>query len=200
MNRKQKKDVVILGAGGHAHVVADIVTAMGNSVLAFLDDNVNARDRSGSIRDYKQYDKAEFIIGIGDANAREKLSKELSVQWFTAVHPSAIISKSAKIGAGTVVMPNAVINSNACIGNHCIINSGSVVEHDNEIGDFTHIAVGAKIGGTVTIGEKVWIGIGATVTNNVAICNNCIVGAGAVVIGNIDVCGTYVGVPSRRIK
>lgn len=196
----QKKDVVILGAGGHAQVIADIVTAMGHSVLAFLDDNVNAQDRSGNIRDYKKYNNAEFIIGIGDANTREKLSNELPVKWFTALHPSAVISISSIIGEGTVVMPNAVINSNACIGSHCIINSGAIVEHDNIIGDFTHVSIGAKLGGTVIVGKKAWIGIGATVTNNVSICNNCMVGAGAVVIRNIDECGTYVGVPSRRIK
>lgn len=192
------KDVVILGAGGHAHVVADVVKAQGNRVVAFLDDDSTLKDCSGPLADYVKYN-CEFIIGIGSEYVKEELSG-LNVRWHTAIHPSAIISDSAIIGEGTVVMPNAVINARSKVGNHCVINTGAIVEHDNVIGDLTHISVGAKTGGTVHIGRASWIGIGATVKNNINICDNTIVGAGGVVVKNIEEPGVYFGVPAKLME
>lgn len=199
-NTHNKKNVVILGAGGHANVIADIISAMGEKVVAFLDDDQQNNERSGSISDYVKFKNAEFIIGIGNADIRESLANSLNVKWFTAIHPSAIISPSAVLGKGTVVMPNAVINARAVIGNHCIINTGAIVEHDNIISDYVHISVGAKLGGTVTIGKKTWIGIGSTVKNNVNIFSDCMIGAGATVVDDISTKGTYVGIPARKLK
>ena len=49
------KKIVIFGAGGHAHVIADIVEAEGNKVVAFLDEDLNKEDCSGPTSDYKKY-------------------------------------------------------------------------------------------------------------------------------------------------
>lgn len=193
------KKVVILGSGGHAHVIADIVKAEGNSVVAFLDDDLKQPDCVGKLSDYKKYLDCEFIIGIGDENVREELS-HLSLKWHTAIHPSAIVSDSAKIGEGTVVMANAVINCRTIIGNHSIINSGSIVEHDNCVGNYVHISPKVALGGNVTIADKTWIGIGSTVINNVSICSNVMIGAGAVVVDNIKKAGTYFGIPAKLQK
>ena len=191
------KNIVILGAGGHAHVIADIVKAEGNRVVAFLDDDSSQKDCSGPISNYVKYLDCEFVIGIGNNDVREKISC-LNLKWHTAKHPSAIISESAQIGEGSVVMPNAVINARARVGSHCIINTSSIIEHDCRIGDFTHVSVGANLGGTVLIGSKTWIGIGSTIKNNCSIISNIIVGAGAVVVNDLNERGTYTGVPAKK--
>ena len=193
------KDIVILGAGGHAHVIADIIKAEGNRVIAFLDDDLSQKDCAGPISTFVKFQNCEFVIGIGNTEVRKRISK-LNLNWHTAVHPTAVISDSSIIGEGTVVMPNVVINARTIIGNHCIINTGSIVEHDNNIGDYTHISVGANLGGTVSIGNSCWIGIGATLKNDINVCDNVILGAGSVVIDNIVNSGTYVGVPARIIR
>jgi sugar O-acyltransferase (sialic acid O-acetyltransferase NeuD family) len=193
------KNVVILGAGGHAHVVADIIRAEGNSVVAFLDDDSSQEDCAGPISDYSKYNDCWFVISIVNADVREKLS-QLNLKWHTAIHPSSVISPSVVIKEGTVVMPKVVINARTKIGKHCIINTGAIVEHDNTIGNFSHISVRANLGGTTTIGKKVWIGIGSTIKNNINICDGTIVGAGAVVVKDIYERGTYVGVPAKMLK
>lgn len=192
------KFVVIFGAGGHAHVVADIIRAQGNEVIAFLDDDTSKDDCNGPISDYSKYKNCEFIIGIGNTNIREKISK-LKLKWHTAIHPSAIISSSTFIGEGTVIMPNAVINARSIVGKHCIINTGAIVEHDNNIGDYSHISVGANLGGTVSIGQKSWIGIGSTIKNNCYITSNVIIGAGATVVSDINEEGKYIGIPAKKL-
>lgn len=199
------KSVVIIGAGGHGKVIADIVLNSGDFVTGFLDDGYKEKSICGfpvlgRISDYVKYkDDSMFVVAIGNAKIREKIVLGLpDVNWYTAIHPTAVISKiSTNIGCGTVIMANAVVNPGASIGRHCIINTSSVVEHDNIIEDYVHISVGAKIAGTVHIGKRTWIGIGATVKNNISICNDCMIGASGVVVKDILKSGTYIGVPVK---
>ncbi len=200
------KKVVIIGAGGHAKVVADIIQKSGDHIVGFLEANHKRSEFLslpilGEDTDFRKYKENYFIIAIGSAKAREAISERMQgVKWYTAIHPSAVISSiNTSIGEGSVIMPNAVINPNSIIGKHCIINSSALVEHDNSIGDFVHISVGAKCAGTVTVGNKTWIGAGATVSNDVKICEECMIGAGAVVVKSIEQKGTYVGVPAKKM-
>lgn len=200
------KNVIIIGAGGHARVIADIVRCRGDCLLGFLDDRategVGEIPVLGTVKDYVNYPDAHFIIGIGNAAVRRRVAEEMNgVQWYTAIHPAAVVSDmNVSIAPGTAVMAGAVINPGAAIGAHCIINTAAVVEHDNIIGDYAHISVGAKLAGTVTVGPDTWVGIGAVVSNNLSICGGSFIGAGAVVVKSVTEPGTYVGVPARRIK
>lgn len=201
------KDVVIIGTGGHAKVIADIVLCAGDNLVGFLTSD---RDKDafvgkpilGGDVDYVKYEDSYFVIAIGNPNVRERISNFMTgVKWYTAIHPSSTISTmSTCIGEGTVVMANAVINPYSQIGNHCIINTNATVEHDNVIEDFAHISVGTKLAGTVRIGKRTWVGVGATISNGINVCEDCMIGAGAVVVKNIEESGTYVGVPARKIK
>lgn len=205
------KNVIIIGAGGHAKVIADIIEKSGDEIVGFLDDNKELG--TTVINNYKiigdlnnRFTMAvtkkdvEFIIAIGDNRKREEISHSPNLKFYTAIHPSAQIGLDVEIQEGTVVMANSCINSSAKIGKHCIINTGSIIEHDNIIEDCVHISPNAALGGTVKIGENTHVGIGSIVKNNITICQNCIIGAGAVVVKDILEEGTYVGVPVNRIK
>lgn len=202
------EQVIVIGASGHGKVVADIVRRSGDTLLGFLDDNETLPPEIagipvlGKVADYTKYPSVSFVIGLGNSAVREKIARQLSdVRWYTAIHPSAVISAlDTKIGVGSVIMANAVINPSAYVGEHSIINTAAVVEHDNHIGSFAHISVGAKLGGTVSVGNHTWVGIGAAISNNMSICDHCTIGAGAVVIRDIKESGTYVGIPARKIK
>lgn len=204
------KKVVIIGAGGHAKVIADIIEKLGDEIIGFLDDKIEKN--TIIIKDYKvigdlnnRFTLAiansdyEFITAIGDNKKREEISKSPNLKFYTAIHPSAQIGLDVKIEEGTAIMANVCINSSARIGKHCIINTGAIIEHDNIIENFVHISPNSALGGTVRIGENTHIGIGSVVKNNITICKNCTVGAGAVVVKNIIEEGTYIGVPARGI-
>ena len=201
------KDVIIIGTGGHAKVLADIVLRAGDGVLGFLTaerGRTTFLDRPvlGLDTDIEKYREHYLLIAVGDPNVRERLAGAAAgVRWYTAIHPAAVVSPmGTDVGEGSVIMANATVNPCARIGRHCIVNSGATVEHDNVIRDFAHISVGAKLSGNVEIGERTWVGAGATVSNGLRICRDCMIGAGAVVIRDITVPGTYVGVPARKIK
>ena len=209
------KNLVIIGSGGHAKVIADIILKRKEilkedlNIVGFLDDNfqnlkykeifnIPILGNTGLIEKFKNKDY-EYIIGVGNNIVREKIAKKyIDLKYYIAIHPNAIIGNEVIIKEGTVIMANTVINSGSIIGKHSIINSNATIEHDNSIGDFVHISVGAKLAGTVNIGKKTWIGIGASISNNISICESCMVGAGAVVVKNIKEVGTYIGVPARR--
>ena len=193
------KHLVVIGAGGHGKVVADIARMVGYLEVTFLDDS-GCPAAEGRVLDYVRYlGTADFIVAIGNSAVRQKITEELSnggAHLVSLVHPRAAVSDSAKIGRGTVVMAGAVINADAVIGDGVIVNTCASVDHDCCVSDYVHIAVGAHICGTVTIGIHTWIGAGATVINNVNICGSCMIGAGAVVVKDIKKSGTYMGVPA----
>lgn len=202
------KNVVIIGAGGHAKVIADIITKSNDNVIGFLDDNLDIQNKTiylnktvlGTTKDIDKYKEYYFIIGIGNNNIRENIANNHDLKWYTAIHPNAIIANEVSIEEGSVVMAGSIINTGTKIGKHCIINTKSSLDHDNIIENYVHISPGATLAGTVHIKEKTWICAGATIINNITIAKNNIIGAGSVVIKDInEENGTYVGVPARRV-
>ena len=197
---------ILIGGSGHAKVIMDCIRASGGEIAGILDDGLAAGSQVlgvpvlGKTAEYEAYLSHPFVIAIGSNPVRRRIAERMTVRWGTVVHPSAVVSPHAILGAGTVVMPGAVVNAGAVVGNHCIINSGAVVEHDNTLADFVHISPNAALGGTVTVGAESHIGIGACVRNNVNICGGCTIGAGAAVVKNITEPGVYAGVPARKIK
>jgi sugar O-acyltransferase (sialic acid O-acetyltransferase NeuD family) len=198
--------LVIVGAGGHGKVVADIALKNGYTDIRFVDDNSVGDCMGfpiiGKCCDLENLSEecTEFVIGIGNNAIRKLIAEKYELNWATLIHPSAQIGFNVEIGKGTVVMANTAINTCSKIGEHCIINTGSIVEHDCVLENYTHVSPNAALGGTVHVGSLTHVGIGATVKNNIEIYSECTIGAGAVVIRNINVSGTYVGVPANNIK
>ena len=202
------KSVVIIGASGHGKVIADIIVNSGDKVLGFLDDADDVQGKKiigfpvlGKIADYDNYRDCEFVIAIGNPYIREKISNELPVKWYTAIHPTAVISSlDVEIGEGTVIMANAVVNPSARIGKHCIINTGAIVEHDNILEDYVHLSPNVTLAGIVKVGKSTHIGAGSCTKQVINIASDCVIGAGSVIVKDITESGTYVGVPARKIK
>ena len=202
----RNESLIIIGAGGHGKVVADIAKKTKlYKHIAFLDENLNKAVPGykwlGKPEEYRKWAKhSDFFVAIGDGQGRYKIQKELEgeVILATLIHPSAVIAEDVKIGNGTVIMANAVVNSGSVLGCGVIINTASTVDHDCKIGNYVHIAPGCHICGTVSVGTGTWIGVGACVINGITICGECTIGAGAAVICDITENGTYVGIPAKK--
>lgn len=203
MHKKNK--LVIIGAGGHGKVCAEIASLNGFRHIVFLDD---APEKSavtaGKTSDFTKYIEDHcFFVALGSNQLREEFAEKIvraGGELVSLIHPLSAVSPSAVIHPGAVVMAGAVINACAEIGKCAIVNTASSLDHDNVLSDYAHIGVGAHLAGTVHVGERAFIGAGATIINNISVCNDCVVGAGATVIRNISQPGTYVGVPAKRIK
>lgn len=160
-------NLLIIGAGGHGHVVKEIAEDTNNfDKIDFVDDN--CPDAVGKIEDLHKlhdlYDSA--FVSIGNNKFREELiSKLIEIGYNipTLIHPTAYVSKSCKIGSGTVIEQRAVINANATIGNGCIISVNAVVDHDTLIGNVVHINAGAIVMSGVNVDNYVKIDAGQVV-------------------------------------
>ena len=200
-----RKKLVILGAGGHGRVCAEIASMTGYEEIIFLDDGAPSDAIvSGKISELEKYvADHDVFVAVGNNGVRRALfgrAEAAGADLATLIHPSAVVSPSAVIGRGTVIVAGAVVNCGAKIGDGVIVNTCASVDHDCIIGDFTHIAVGAHVAGISNIGEGCFFGAGSAVIQCVTVCAECVIGAGAAVVGDITERGTYVGVPARRIR
>ena len=205
--------MVVIGAGGHGRVCADIAEAAGYVMVGFADEShelgalINGfqvvANTFDDIKEHCQPGVRQFFVGISDNGLRERiynLAVELGYDLPTIIHPTAVISRHAIIGAGSVIMPGVVVNANAVIGKACILSTGCIVDFDCEIGDCVQVSPHAAVTGNVRIGAKSFIGTGASIIPGVQIGKNCLVGAGAAVTKNIEDGGRVAGVPGKPIR
>lgn len=201
--------LAIIGASGHGKVIADIALACGISDIVFYDDcwqelgEHYGHSVVGSVDDAIKNSATKHyavIVAIGNAKTRAAIQEQLHSVAPALVHPSAVVSSTARLGKGTVVMPNAVVNADTVIGDGVIINSGAVVEHDCIVGDYSHICPNAALAGGVTVSFHSWIGIGSSVIQLVSIGADVTVGAGSVIIRDIPDGHTVVGNPAKLLK
>ena len=192
----------LIGAGGHAKVIADILIQCGRPPVAFLDDAPQHNQLLG-IAVIKGLELPEpdsaVIVAVGDNATRERIAQRYE-RFGVAIHPSAIVGRDAEIGPGSVVMAGAVINAGARVGSHCIVNTGAIVDHDCLISDFAHIAPGAMLGGNVRVGRGSMVGLGAKVIHGRGIGDHTIVGAGSTVVRDLPPCVVAVGSPARAVR
>lgn len=204
------RGLLILGAGGHGKVCADIAKAMGCwERIAFLDDAkagecVLGIPVLGAFDQLETYATAysDAFVAIGQAATRlQWLDKLEGLGYYIATlqHPAAQLGSGVIVAAGTVLMAGTVINASTCLGRGCIVNTCASVDHDCTLEEGVHISVGAHIAGSVRIDARTWVGIGACVSNSLSLCPDCMIGAGAAVVKDITVPGTYVGVPAKAL-
>ena len=201
------KEVIVIGAGGHAKVVISSLLACGYSVAAILDDDTEKIGKdlmgkaiAGPVDKYLSGSKARAILAVGSNRTRMKLALRYNdVEWASVVHDQAYVHPTAQLGSGTVVFAGAVIQPEVRIGSHVIVNTGATIDHDCVIEDYCHIAPGAHLAGDVTIGQGSLIGVGCGVNPGLTIGSWVTTGAGAAVISNLQDNITAVGIPATRL-
>ncbi len=206
--------IFIIGAGGQARIVYEILSYDRNlEVVAFVDNVVHGNDEHimgipvlgdhSVIPGLVKKGVTGAIIAVGDNKIRaehfEKL-KGMGLEPMNAIHPSSIIAPSAKLGSGVTIAMGAIVSTGARIGNNVIINTGASVDHENEIEEHASIGPRCAIAGRVTIKKGAYIGIGSVVKEYLTIGENTIIGAGSVVLEDMPDNVVAVGTPAKVIK
>lgn len=209
------KRVAIIGAGGHARVVLDILQAMqaGGSSLGFA-GFIDTRPGVGVIGSDDDLPRLKaagtvdaFIVGIGSVRGGERLRQrvyeralEAGLDAFTACHPRAILADGVSLETGAAVMAGAILNPGVRVAQNAIINTGAIVDHDGQIHAHAHIAPGVVTSGDVTVGERTLVGTGACVRQGISIGADATVGAGAVVVSDVASGSVVAGNPARTLS
>lgn len=205
----ERKELILVGGGGHCKSVIEVAESAGYSILGILDmpeevgKTVLGYKVVGTDDDIPQFvGKAEFVITVGfikNPAIRIRIFdkiKSAGGRLATIVASTARVSKYAEVGEGTVVMHQAFVNAGAKIGCNCIINTFSNIEHDAQVGDQCHISTGTMVNGDCKIGERVFIGSQSVLANGITVGDDIIVGAGSLVRKSISTKGIYSGNPA----
>lgn len=198
---------VIIGAGGHAKAIVDILR---------LDPHVElvgciGHDRAATVLGLPVLGGDELLpellkqgirhafVAIGNNARRHALAKHaeaLGFELVNAISPRAYLASGVTLGTGVAIMPGCVIQPDNRIGSYSIINTGATVDHDGNIGIACHIAPGCHLSGNVTVGDESFLGTGTSVIDGMRIGEGCMIGAGAAVIRPIPSFSLAVGVPA----
>lgn len=201
--------LLLLGAGGHSKVVAEIaIQDRGFELVGLIDrhaigtilNGVKVVGNDNSLASFFKDGIRHVHVAIGNNAARAGLAEmalSLNFCLATLVSPAATVSPSVHLGQGVVIMGGAVLNAEASIGELTIVNTGSNIDHDCQIGRAVHIAPGCTLAGNVTVGDRTFVGAGATIIPGVTLGHDVIVGAGACVIKDVPSGQKVVGVPAR---
>lgn len=204
--------VIIIGSGGHARVLLEILRMQKRRVLGFIDNDSSKKAVNGlpilgddySITAYEP-GSVKLVNGIGsvgDNSLRKKIYsyyKSLGYEFLSVIHPTAFVSESAVLAEGVQLMAGCIVQTDSKIGCNTLVNTKASIDHDCIIGSHVHIAPGCTLSGNVTVSDDVHLGTAAAVIQNIFIARHCLIGAGAVVAADITEENIkVVGVPAKR--
>ena len=207
--------LLILGAGDLGRELFGWITADARhgrdwEVAGFLDDNCRALDAHshyptrvvGSIADYVPQPGDKLVMAISNPATKLKLAADLEsrgAEFFSYIHPTAVVSRFVFWGRGCVVCPQCVVSCDARIGHFVTVNTMTSIGHDTHIGDGCTINANCDLTGHVRVGEGVYFGSSACVVPHVQIGDYAKIGAGSTVIRRVQPHTTVMGPTAKRI-
>lgn len=206
------KPVIIVGNGGHARVLIEILLMKKKQILGYTapteEQNPYHIAYLGTDEMILQYEpeRIELVNAIGSIFTTKMRAniftffKLKGYRFCTIIHPSAIVSNTAVLGEGVQIMAGAIIQPFVRIGDNTIINTSASIDHDCYIGDHCHIAPGCVLSGSVTVGKGTHIGTGTNIIQNIKIGKNVIIGAGSLVLRNIYDDKKVYGSPAKEVS
>ncbi len=207
------KKLIIIGGGGHARVLIDLIKISGQfEIIGVLDSKTELDSPDPGISVLGNDDllpelysegikNACIAIGSIKENSKRRILYEKVKQLGFAVpflvHPGAIVSENVKLSEAIQIMAGAIIQAGTKIGENTIINTGAIVDHDCKIGRHVHVGPGVVMSGGVTVNDDSFIGAGSTIIQGIKIGKGVTIAAGSVVVRDVSDGYMVKGVPAR---
>lgn len=212
--------LIILGSVGNCLDIVEAAQALKLSsheyefeLMGFLDDNpschgmlIHGLPVLGPLSDAKSKIGIKFINGIGSPSSftqKEHIINKTGLcldDFVSIIHPSAVVSTSAKIGLGTVILGNVTIGANVEIGSHTMILPNCIIGHDCVIGNYGTMGGGVILSGAITVGQNCYLGAGSVVREGLKIGEAALLGMGAVLVQDMPEFSVYVGNPAKLLR
>lgn len=212
MSRSKRRNLVIVGASGHASdvlgLVEDLITdGCPWHVVGLIADAPPPRpERFAGRAEYLGgiellgRMRAAVVLAAGYPAPRKKLYERVAPfgrEFATLIHPDSRIGRGCEVEEGVVVLGGARISASVRLGAHCYIGYLAGVGHDTVVGRFASVMPAAVISGDVALGEGALVGTNATVLEKIRVAAWARVGAGAVVTRAVAPGATVAEIPAR---
>ena len=207
------KEIYIIGAGTYGEAMFELAEACGYNVVGFYDEDdsiINTKVMDVQVLgkfselESSQISGINFIVAIGNNKIRHDIMENINIRGGltpTLIHPTAQISKTAKIGKGVYIQMGAVIWTKAELGDYVIISPNTVIAHHTKIGHSTLVSTLSAVGAGIDIGQYCFFGIGSIVITGVkSVGKNVMLGAGTTVTKDVGDNVLLVGSPARVIR
>jgi len=204
--------VIVIGAGGHAKVVIELIREVGDyDVVSIVDADPRPRHMLGAavvgddsvLPRLRREGIGHVFVAVGDNRRRVEIARRVEAQGFrliNAISRRAAVSPSVQLGSGVAVMAGAVINAETRIGDLVVVNTNAGVDHDCTLGEGAHIGPGSALAGRVDVGRLAFLGVGTRAIPGVSIGENAVIGAGACVVCDIPPNVLAYGAPAKVIR
>src|SRR4051812_3363339 len=131
--------VIIIGAGGHAREVAEILRHQasvggGPQVVGFVVDDPENHPREVAglpvLGSWSWFNGAgreglAVICAVGSPQLRRRIAERaasVGLKFASAVSPLAYLSPEAQLGAGVMIFPHCFVSAGSLIGEHAVVN------------------------------------------------------------------------------
>jgi sugar O-acyltransferase (sialic acid O-acetyltransferase NeuD family) len=196
------KNVIIIGAGGHAAEIDEYILFSQKvtgkkelNIIGFLDDDPlsysgynHSAPFIGTIKDHKIITGQYYIIGIANLKFRkifvDKFLEE-GGEFISFIHCNAYVSASATIGVGTIIAPFVNIGPKVKVGDYTLINSRCSLGHNTVVGNCNFISPNVCFSGFTKVGNENLFGINSATIPKISIGNRNKIAAGMVLDHNI---------------
>lgn len=209
------KEIYVLGVGGSTPVFIDLAEDCGYKIAGLYHYN---SDRTGgyehgypilgSFDDLYQSDirGTMFLLSQGDMKIREEITgKILKLGGIipTIIHPTAVISKYAKIsGEGAVIGASCIVQADAEIKAGAVLWDMALICHQTTIGNYCFVGPKALVGAHITVEDFAFIGQDALLVSGKVgtMGTSSLLGAGSVLTKELPANVVAVGNPARVVK
>ena len=203
--------ILIVGAGGFGREVLqwvrDAWPAAAGMVAGFLSADAGILDGHdcgiGIVSDPERFTPLPgdgLLLGIGISGVRRRVAESLlrrGATFLTLAHPTAIVARTAVIGAGAILCPYAVVSAAARVGPCALVNYHASLAHDARAGAYAVLSPYAALGGGACVGEDAFLGLHAAVGPGRRVGDRSKVSANSCALADVPADSLAYGVPGR---
>lgn len=193
------KNIIIIGTGAvSSELTMYLKDIPGVSLKGYLEYEYNIEKYYnvyhyempvlGDLDTYQPCKNDYFLVGVSNIEFRKKViatMKAKGAQFYTLIHPTAIVANDVQIGEGCSIAPFCVIGANVIMGDFNQLTSYSAISHDCRVGN-NNVFSTAIVCGWVHIGNNNTFYIRSMVQPSLTIGDNNVIAAGMIVDTNLE--------------